>query len=138
MKTIIKCVTKSLPLDTTIRKIIQKVKMNKDVIAVGIFGSYARGEKYNDIDICIFLKIQKYEQLQLSRLRLSFMHSSEKYDVQVFQQLPMYIKKRILKEAKIIYCKDEDALYDLYFLTLKQFNDYKYHYEQYLESVLND
>ena len=40
-------------------KIIEKAKKDKDILAVSVFGSFARGEKYNDIDICLFLKEKK-------------------------------------------------------------------------------
>ncbi|MBS3138040.1 nucleotidyltransferase domain-containing protein [Candidatus Woesearchaeota archaeon] len=129
---------KHLIKDKNIQKIIENAKKDKCVIAVGVFGSYARGEKYRDIDICIFLKPNKYSRKKLSQLRFYYILFNEKYDIQIFQQLPLYIRNRILKDAKIIYCKNEDALYDLYFDTIKKFDDYKQYYEQYLEGILYD
>ncbi len=119
------------PLNT----IISRAKKDKLVLAVALFGSYARGEAHRDIDICIFLQPKTYSQLDLSKKKLSYQPDNEKYDVQIFQQLPLYIRKRILKEGRILYCKDEDTLYDTYFRTIKDFNLFEPYYEQYLAAV---
>jgi len=115
--------------------IISRAKKDKLVLAVALFGSYARGEAHRDIDICIFLQPKTYSQLDLSKKKLSYQPDNEKYDVQIFQQLPLYIRKRILKEGRILYCKDEDTLYDTYFRTIKDFNLFEPYYEQYLAAV---
>lgn len=124
-------------IEKAINSIIEKAKKDEDVLAVALFGSYARGETYRDIDICIFLKNKKYDKYFLSKKKLQYTQPNEKYDVQVFQLLPIYIRKRILKEAKILYCRDEDMLYDIYFLTIEEFEDFKPLYEGYLEVVQN-
>ena len=123
-------------MDKVIAQFIKKVKKDKDILAVAFFGSYARGEKYNDIDICIFLNPGNYSSLTLSKKKLEY-SSGEKLDVQVFQQLPVYIQERILKEGKIIYCGDEDALYDLYFSSIREIESFKPMYEDYLAGVVH-
>ena len=122
-------------MDKTIQKIVEQTQKDKVVIAVAFFGSYARGEPHRDVDVCIFLKPAEYTSEFLSSKKLEYTQENPKYDVQVFQQLPLYIQKRILKEAKIINCKNEDLLYDLYFLTLRDFGHYEHIYEGYLEAV---
>lgn len=122
-----------------IQEILEKAKKDKQVLAVGIFGSVARGEEnYRDIDICIFLQAASYTSYELSGKLLEYTHHNEKYDVQIFQQLPLYIRIPIINEGKIIFCKDEDALYDLYFATLRDYEHFKPIYEGYLEAVLNE
>jgi len=59
-------------------------------------------------------------------------------DVQIFQQLPLYVKVRVLGEGKTVFCKDEDLLYDLSFSTVRQFEYFKPRYLSYLEGVLHD
>ena len=68
------------------------------------------------------------------RLRYSSLFS-DKYDIHLFQQLPMYIRKRILREGKILVCKNEDLLYEIAFATIKEFNTYSKIYYAYLESM---
>ena len=122
-------------MDKTINCIIEKAKKDRLVLAVALFGSYARNEQHNDIDVCIFLKSKIYSQLQLSKKKLEYQPDQEKYDVQIFQQLPLYIRKRILKEGRILYCHNEEELYDVYFTTIKDFELFEPYYEQYLAAV---
>jgi predicted nucleotidyltransferase len=118
-----------------IQQIVQQAKTDQTVLAIAFFGSYAREEEYRDIDVCIFLSSKEYTQLELSQIKFKYTPEDEHYDVQVFQQLPLYIQARILNEAKIIYCKDEDELYDLYFEVEREFEHFKPIYESYLEGV---
>lgn len=122
-------------MDKVLTRIIEQAKKDSAVIAVALFGSYARNEPYQDIDVCIFLKPGEYSSEELFEKQLKYTPPEEKYDVHLFQQLPVYIKKRILKEAKILYCKNEDLLYDLYFATLRDYLHYGPIYESYLEAV---
>ena len=122
-------------MDKNLTFILEKAKKNTIVLAVALFGSYARGEPHRDIDICVFLKPGEYTQLEMTELRMSLMPLSEKYDVQIFQQLPLYIRKRILKEGKILYCGDENELYDIYFHTARDYTHFEHIYEGYLEAV---
>ncbi len=108
---------------------------DKEVIAVLLFGSYARGEKYRDIDICLVLD-KKYDNLQMSKKRLNYAALvSSKIDIQIFQQLPLYIRKRILKEMKVLQCKNEDLLYEIAFATIKEFVYYEKIYNTHLKAI---
>jgi len=44
---------------------------------------------------------------------------------------------RVLKDGKVLYCKDEKTLYEIAFSTLKEFSFYKKVYDMYLEQVKN-
>ena len=118
-------------------ELIKEVKKDRDVIAVYLFGSYARGEKYRDIDICLVLKPsrKKYSKLFLSKKKLEYLKKFN-YDIHVFQQLPLYIRHRVLKEGKLLYSKG-DEIYDVAFLTIKEYEDFKPLYKSYLEEVMN-
>ena len=90
-------------MDKRLIAFIASVRRDKDVLAIILFGSTARGEAARDIDVCIALLPKKYTALQLSRKRMKFASSS--FDVQIFQQLPLYIQQRILSEGKVLYDK---------------------------------
>ncbi|MBU0760775.1 MAG: nucleotidyltransferase domain-containing protein [Nanoarchaeota archaeon] len=117
---------------------IREVKNDVEVIAVLVFGSYARGEEYRDIDVCLVLD-KKYSNLRMSKKKLRYSSIlASKFDVHVFQQLPIYIRKRILKDNKIVLCKNEDLLYEIAFSTIKEFEFYKKIYYTYLGMVENE
>ena len=124
-------------MDKTVKKIVDQAKKDKNVLAVSLFGSYARGEAHRDIDICIFLKPKRAGAIDVTKLRLEYIPFSEKYDVQVFQQLPIYIRVRILKDMEVLYCSDEDVLYDVCFATLREYSHFQPIYKTYLEAVAN-
>ena len=116
-----------------IGKLIEKAKKDKNVIAVALYGSSLKG-KGRDIDICLYLD-KKYNNLFMSKKRLDYLKYFN-YDIQVFQQLPIYIRKRILK-GKILYSKNEDRLYEIAYDTRKEFNYFEKYYNDYLEMVKN-
>ena len=120
-----------------LEKLIEKIEKDSDVLAVMLFGSHARNEKFSDVDICVVLKPRKFAHLYLSRKRLRYSTAFPNLDVQIFQQLPLPLRIRILKEGKVMFCKDEDSLYDLAFSTIREFELFKPMYLSYLESVLH-
>jgi len=120
-----------------LEKISEKAKNDKNVLAVVLFGSYARNEVFADIDVCVILKPREFDALFLSKKRLEYLTVFPNLDIQIFQQLPLYIKVRILKDCKIIFCKNEDLLYDLSFSTIREFEYFRPIYFSYLEGVLH-
>lgn len=115
-------------------KILEMAKKDKEVIAVVLFGSRARKEATpeSDTDICLFL--ENPENSSEKRIEYTL---SDNLDVQAFQALPMYIKMRILKEGKILFCRDEKALYEIALKTVREFEDYKKFYYGYMEAMVN-
>ncbi len=128
-----------VPLPRPVEKTLNQAKKDDDVMAVAVFGSYARSESsgISDLDICIFLRPRKYNATQLHKKRMSYLEAaaSDRADVQIFQQLPLPVRSRILKEEKMMLVKDEDSLYDLAFETVKDFEAFRKHYDEYLAGV---
>ncbi len=117
------------------KRLYGAIKKDKEIIAVFLFGSYARGERYRDIDLCLILD-KKYNNLKMAKKRLKYSSfAPNNIDIQIFQQLPIYVRKRVLKEGKKLLCKNEDALYDIAFATMKEFGFYKKIYDAYLDSM---
>ena len=116
-----------------------KARQDQDVLAIIVFGSRARGDDgpTSDLDICLVLQPKDYSALKLSRKRLEYLKffSMPGLDIHVYQQLPLYIRKRILKEGKILFCRDEKVLYELAFRTVQEFEDFRHIYYSYLEEV---
>ncbi|MCG2713031.1 MAG: nucleotidyltransferase domain-containing protein [Candidatus Omnitrophica bacterium] len=118
--------------------IIRDLKKDNQVLAVFLFGSTAREENHNksDIDVCLVLKAGRYTTKELSRKKLEYLKLYD-FDIQVFQQLPIYIKKRIIKEGKILFCREEAALYEIAFSVIREFADFECIYRDYLKEVAN-
>jgi len=117
-------------------RLVDAAKPDQHVLAVLLFGSHARGEEgvTSDLDICLVLQPGRYSDLELSQKRVEYLQSFD-LDVQVFQQLPLYIRRRVFKEGVVLFCRDEEALYEMAFRTAQQFEDFRHIYGAYLEGV---
>jgi len=122
--------------DKQLAQLLSKVQEDSEILAVLLFGSTARGEQTvaSDVDVCLFLQPKKYDPLALSHKKLAYLQGND-LDVHVFQQLPLYIRQRVLKEGKVLFARDLDALYALAFRTVQEFEDFKPVYRTYLAEV---
>ncbi|VVB60155.1 Uncharacterised protein [uncultured archaeon] len=116
--------------------LLKRAKKDKDIVAVMLFGSAARGEKYRDIDVALVLRAG-IDSGSMFDKRLDYLGEFSNLDIQIFNQLPLYIRQRILKEGKILLQNDTDALYDIAFDTIRAYEDFKSIYEGYLEAIEN-
>ena len=119
-----------------IKRVLAKAEEDAEVVAVFLFGSQARGETTvgSDIDICLMLRPSNYDASTLFQKRLNYLKETNT-DVHIFSQLPLYIRRRVLKEGNILLCCDEDILYEIAFRTAQAFEDFKHIYYGYLEQV---
>jgi len=121
-----------------VEELLAKVRQDEDVLAVFLFGSVARQEQtpLSDMDICLVLMPQSIslELLSLSHKRLDYLKHTL-LDIQIFQQLPLYMRRRILKEGQMLFVRDETLLYELALRTVQAFEDFKRIYTSYLEEV---
>jgi len=68
----------------------KEVLKDKEILAAILFGSFPQ-EGFSDIDVCIVLYPGKYKNLYLSEKKLKLMMALGDFDIQIFQQLPLYI-----------------------------------------------
>jgi predicted nucleotidyltransferase len=113
-------------------KLQVKMEEDPDILAVILYGSYARGEEARDVDLCLVLFPDKARKGLDKRIEYSYY---DMIDVQVFQDLPLYMRPRIIKEGKLLHVKDEDLLYDVVIETAKEYELYRPKYEMYLDSI---
>ena len=116
--------------------ILAKARKDGDVVAVFLFGSRARGESVpgSDTDVCLVLRPGNYDPMVLQQKRLSYLKEGNA-DVHIFSQLPLYIRRRVLKEGKILQCQDDDLLYEIAFGTAQAFEDFRHIYNGYLKEL---
>lgn len=119
-----------------LERLLTTAQADDDVLAVILFGSAARGDQTptSDVDVCLVLQPGKYSPLALSRKKLAYLKGGD-LDVHIFQQLPLYIRRRVLKEGKVLCERDTDTLYELAFRTAQAFEDFKSIYHTYLAEV---
>jgi predicted nucleotidyltransferase len=102
-------------------EIISKLKSFRFVHSIILFGSKARGteKEKSDIDICIIpepdVEITLKERISLNN------SMPENVDISFIDELPVYIRKRVFLEGRILYTQD---MYHV--LTLSKINDLEY------------
>lgn len=118
--------------------LLEQAKQDKDVLAVILFGSAVRDELHerSDIDVCLVLHPKRWEVEKLAQKRFEYLHFD--LDIKLFQQLPLYVRSRVLKEGRVLLVKDEDQLYEIAIRTAKEFEDFKHIYRDYLEAIACD
>ena len=121
---------------TSLEKLLNKAKQDPEVLSVILFGSQACGEATaaSDVDVCLVLLNQRYDSLYLSRTKLEYL-KMDGLDIHIYQQLPLYIRRRVIKEGKVLFVRDEELLYELAFRTAQAFEDFRHLYYDYLEEV---
>lgn len=119
---------------TDLEALLAQAAADTDILAVLLFGSVARGEATpdSDVDVCLVLKMPT--TADMSATRLAYLHYPA-LDVHVFQALPIYVRQRVLQDVRVLHVKDEDALYDEAFRTIREFEDFRPFYHEYLDEV---
>ncbi len=118
-------------------RLVREAEADPAVLAVMLFGSAARGQAGvgSDLDVCLVLATT-HDADALER-RLHYLGRYD-VDVQVFGMLPLVMRSRILKEGKVLFVRDEDALYALARRTIAAFEDFRHIHKMYLDAVLHD
>ena len=119
-----------------ITRLLRRAAHDAEVLAVMLYGSTARGDASvaSDIDVCLVLTPARRATAQMSAKRLEYLQEVD-LDVQVFQQLPLYIRQRVLKDGRVLFVRNEDQLYELAFRTIQAFEDFRPRYQAYLDEV---
>lgn len=124
---------------STLTRLLDRAKNDPDVLAVILFGSQARGEATarSDIDVCLVLSPEGAPEPGRTEKRLDYLGRFD-LDVSVFQQLPLAVRSRVLKEGKILFVRDEPALYALAVRTARAWERFRPIHRMYLEQVAGD
>ncbi len=125
-------------MNRQVTRLVDKVKEDEAVLSVLLFGSHARGQETptSDIDLCLVLPRDREARTDQTAVRMAYLEGgSGRLRIHVFQQLPLHVRRRVLKEAVVLWCKDWDALYGIACRTAQAFDDFKPIYRAYLDQV---
>lgn len=56
----------------------------------------------------------------------------DRYDIQIFGNLPLYVRMEVLRGGRVIYCPDERFLYDMALETIREFDAFKHRLYDYI------
>ena len=97
-----------------------------DVLGILLYGSLAAGEdsERSDIDISIVAPVID-DKIGFSRRILSNVRDA-RYDVRVFELMPLYLKAEVVEKGEIIYTKNIFKLYEYFYYFRKIWEDQKH------------
>lgn len=112
--------------------LLKKMKHFDRLKFICLYGSQiAKGAtKESDIDICLYYDIKNKRALQnlLYKIKGSL---PERFDVQMFQLLPLFIRKEIFG-GHFVYQKNKAMIYDLAFKTFADYREFEPRYKFYI------
>lgn len=127
-----------------IKKLVYIIK-KQPVITLYLFGSQATGKttKLSDYDFAVqineSIKPSQYFNVQLELINtITDVLHTDKIDVLIINDIrvPLSLKFRIIKDGKILYCKDEIKKSRLEVKILSEYLDRKYYHDRHIEYSL--
>ena len=98
-------------------------------LGVLLYGSQARGEAGpgSDIDLCIVAP-EAADKAALWREFISHL-SDNRYEVRIFELLPLHIKIAVMEEGLVVYSRDLLELYEYFHPFRREWEDQKHRQE---------
>jgi hypothetical protein len=115
------------------RKIVAAIQIHPKVVAVLLFGSWARGEPspISDVDIAVILQAPDPDD----EAEVGSMYSN-KVDVVLFHRLPLHIQFEVLKTGKELFVRDETAYTEVRYSVSRNYLEMTRFYRTMLEMML--
>lgn len=117
---------------TLINELLHKAENDIRVVGVVLFGSAVKHSNYNDIDICLIPN----RNIKYSELFKEYLYTTKEIiDIRIFDELPLYIQVRVMKEGILLLQKDYDYIFQKFMETIKDWRYFEPHLHVYLEAV---
>jgi len=120
-------------LSETVQRVIAEVQQHPKVVAIFLFGSWARGEQMpiSDVDIAVLLDSpDKRDEADIGSMY------SPTIDLVLFHRLPVRIQFQVLKEGQPLFVRDEEKLIETTFQVMRQYHEMEWMYRRYYEEIL--
>lgn len=107
--------------------VVEKIKtIGRDKVRfIILYGSAAKGEmtELSDIDLAVFYEGDKNEKFDFRVTILG--RVGNEFDIQTFQDIPLYIQKDIVSSGNVIYYKGYRELFNTFIKTIRDFEHFK-------------
>lgn len=125
------------PLEHDISNVIKKIKDigGNKIRFIVLYGSAAKRKNtsLSDVDIAVYYYGDKKERFDFRVKILGRINS--KFDIQTYQDLPLYIQNEILSTGEVIYFIDYKDIFNIVMKTIREFEDFKPRLELYYSSM---
>ncbi len=119
--------------ESTLTALIEKLRGFPDVLAIILFGSYAKNtvKEISDVDIAVIAKDpNKHIESEIGCMY------SPGLDVVLFHRLPLHIQFEVFKHGRELFCRDEKNLLEMKRRVLGEYLEMSGMYERIRRRVL--
>jgi hypothetical protein len=124
-------------LDLGISAVAKKIKTigGDKVRFIILYGSKAREEmtELSDIDLAVYYDGDKKERFDFRVKVLG--RVGDEFDIQTFQDLPLYIRKDIASSGKVIDYKGYMEIFSIFMRTIRDFEHFKPRLDMYYSGL---
>jgi predicted nucleotidyltransferase len=105
---------------------LQQVPGFEHIQFIILYGSAAGNcmNRESDIDLCVYYEGSSGDAAQFRHRALSNLPGS-RYDIQIFQQLPLYVRIEVIRGLPV-FVRNTRFLYERAIDTLRDFEDFKH------------
>ena len=101
------------------------------ILAVLLFGSGAKEQAYgrSDRDLCIVapgIRDKGEMRLILRKIYEKIDVIGKRYDIWLFEELPLYMRVQVIENHKVVFCRDLPSLYEHFYFYRKIWEDQKH------------
>ena len=121
-------------LSTKLDGLVKKIKTNKNVTAIYLFGSQVTGRarQDSDVDIAVILKNPTWKE------EYNISYNDGLFDVHAFSRLPLIIKFRIFSEGKLLFLRDKNYVADVCLNAIKYYRDFEPFFHRFCMGVISN
>jgi|SRR3989344_587925 len=116
--------------------IVDKLSRLKSVDSIFLFGSSVNGNVREDSDIDIAVLVKKGTS-RADELRI-IGYGSDIFDISIFHRLPLIIQFRVLKEGRVLFCRDKKTICDVKVDVFRRYLDFSYFINGFYRRVLKN
>lgn len=119
---------------TAIKQKILTLDQEKRIRFIFLFGSVAEHTKtpLSDIDIAIYYDDSPTQRFQFRKTVLGSL--PDKADVQIFQDLPLAVRKEVL-QGKVMYADEQEFMISECIKVVREFSSFEKYYNIYVDAL---
>lgn len=120
-------------LPSEAQRVVQELQKHPKVVAVFLFGSWARGETtpLSDVDLAVLLR----EPTPADEVEVGSL-GGPRVDVVLFHRLPLHVQHEVLREGKELFVRDRAFLEEVYARTVHRYLEMSPLYRALTQEVL--
>jgi predicted nucleotidyltransferase len=88
---------------------------------------------HSDIDLCLYFDGDNQEASHFRHTVLS-LPGAARFDVQIFRQLPLYVRMEVLK-GQVVFAPDMRFVYDTAVSSIREYDDFRHRLDDYTGEV---